>query len=245
MKKLIFVGAVALAGLLAGCSSTPTAVTIQKDEAAAAAAREAAEAKRMARADERAEKYLKRVPDWVSNPPRGDGAFVYAVGSGQSSKFDLSRQKAVLTGEFGLAKQYRQALSGQERMYQRDNGGTSGTQERYTVLIDKLVDRVQLVGHEVIKTETLVVDGGQYQTWVLMKLSFEDMEKILARQRSDAGADAAIDKQFEELDRRLKELRLEQRAEVRAAKPSPSALGLQPPETQDQAKAVGIARAGE
>lgn len=245
MKKLVYTLAISLAAALAGCPSTPTAVKIQKDEAAAAEAREAAEAKRMARADDKAEKYLKRVPDWVSNPPRGDGSFVYAVGSGQSSKFDLSRQKAVLTGEFGLAKQYRQALSGQERMYQRDSGGTSGAQERYTVLIDKLVDRVQLVGHEVIKTETLVVDGGQYQTWVLMKLSFDDMEKILARQRTDAGMDAAIDKQFDELDRRIKELRAEQREAAKNAGQRADSLGLPPPEDPGKGQSVGMAKAAD
>lgn len=211
--------------VLAGCASKPTAESIQKDEAAAMAAREAAEAKRNARADEKAERYLKRVPEWVSTPPRGDGAFVYAVGSGQSSKFDVARQKAQLTGEFGLAKQYRQALSGSERLFQRDAGGTGGVQERYTALIDKLVDRVQLVGHEVVKSETVVVDGGQYQTWVLMKLSFDDMEKILAKQRGDAGLEASIEKQFEELDRRLKELRTEQKADAQQGKTGVSSLG--------------------
>lgn len=226
--------------VLAGCSTKPTALSIQKDEEALTEAREAAEAKRIARANEKAEKFLKRVPDWVTTPPRGDGVNVYAVGSGVSSKLDVARQKAVLSGEFGLAKQYRQALSGSERMYQREGSGTAGVQERYTLLIDKLVDRVELVGHEVVRSETIAVDGGQYQTWVLMKLSFDDMERILARQRDQSAADASIDRQFEELDRRLKELRKEQRedraaskaavtAPVVEAKQDAGSLGVPPP----------------
>ena len=222
-------GLILLLGLavLAGCSSKPTAISIQKDEEALAEARDAAEAKRIARANEKAEKFLKRVPEWVTTPPRGDGVNVYAVGSGVSSKLDVARQKAVLTGEFGLAKQYRQALSGSERMYQRDGSGTAGVQERYTLLIDKLVDRVELVGHEVVRSETIAVDGGQYQTWVLMKLSFDDMERILARQRDQTAADASIDRQFEELDRRLQELRKEQREDRAAAKAAVTAPAVE------------------
>lgn len=90
-----------------------------------------------------------------------------------------------------------------------------------------------------------MVDGGQYQTWVPMKLSFDDMEKILARQRTDAGMDAAIDKQFDELDRRIKELRAEQREAAKNAGQRADSLGLPPPEDPGKGQSVGMAKAAD
>jgi hypothetical protein len=216
MKSLMSVALLVLVTGLFGCASKPNAVSIAKDEAAAEAARSEAERKRSAKATEAAEKFLAKVPAWVAEPPRSDGVNVYAVGEGQSSRLDLARKKALLTAEFGLAKQYKQALSGSERLYQRDSA--SGIpQERYTLLIDKLVDSVTLVGHQQVRQEVVVVDG-TYHSYVLMKLSFEEMERIISKQKA-ASQDKEIDAQFDELDRRLKAYRAEQQTAVPAVVP--------------------------
>jgi hypothetical protein len=194
---------------LFGCASKPTSVSIAKDEAAAEAARNEAERKRSERATAAAEKFLAKVPAWVSEPPRSDGMHVYAVGEGQSTRLDLARKKAVLTAEFGLAKQYKQALSGSERLFQRD-APTGLPQERYTLLIDRLVDSVPLVGSQQVRQEVVVIDG-TFHSYVLMKLSFEEMERHIAKQKA-ATQDKEIDAQFDELDRRLKAHRAEQQA---------------------------------
>lgn len=214
----------AAALLVAGCSSKPTALSIVKEEGALQEAREAAAARRMEARNEEGRKQIARLPDWVTSPPRADGEFVYAVGSGLSSRYDLARQKAVLGAEFNLAKQYKQALSGSEQMYQRDGGGIAGVQERYTLLIDRLVDRVQLAGHEVVSSEAYM-EQGRMQVHVLMKLSFDQLEQVLARQRA-ASANADIDAQFQRLEERLRQYR----KETAEATPVASAVKAPAPE---------------
>jgi len=219
-KRVMLVAVLVFATGLVGCASKPNAVSIAKDEAAADAARSAAERKRSARATEAAEKFLGKVPAWVGEPPRPDGMNVYAVGEGQSTRLDLARKKALLTAEFGLAKQYKQALSGSERLFQRDSA-TGSPQERYTLLIDKLVDSVPLVGHQQVRQEVVVVDG-MFYSYVLMKLSFDEMEKIISKQKA-ASQDKEIDAQFDELDRRLKAYRAEQQTGAQAPAGQPKA----------------------
>jgi hypothetical protein len=230
---------------LGGCSTKPTATSIIKDEQKVAEAREDSERTRMKRQNESMEKFIDKTPSWVSAPPRADATHVYAVGEAQSKRLDMARQKARLLAEFGLAKQYRQALSGSERLFQSDGVNGAAT-ERYTLLIDKLVDRVPLVGHELIKQETIVVDG-TYHTFMLFKLSMADMQRILARQR-DENVDRSIDQQFEELDRRLRSYRDEQRKSAAPSSSSdssktdsqaPASSAVQPPVREIRIVPVG------
>lgn len=215
--------------LTAGCSSKPTASSILKQEAALQEGRDAAAARRIEARNDEGRKQIARLPDWVTSPPRADGEFVYAVGSGVSSRYDLARQKAVLGAEFNLAKQYKQALSGSEQMYQRDTGGIAGAQERYTLLIDRLVDRVQLAGQEVVSSEAYM-EAGRLQVWVLMKLSFDELERVLARQRA-ASVNADIDAQFQRLEERLQQYR----KETAEATPVASAVKSSPPDATQAA----------
>jgi len=206
---------IGLAAVLAGCASKPTGLDIAKEEAKIAAARDKVAAEKLERETKAAQAFLKRVPSWVSDPPRADGQAVYALGTGEGKRLDMAQRKAVLTAEFDLAKQYRQALSGSEQLFQRDGGGSAVPQERYTLLIDRLVDRVELAGQEVIRRETIVHEGVFYH-YVLLKLSWQDMERVLARQRAGS-VDKSIDEQFVELDRRLRAHREQKRQEAAAA----------------------------
>lgn len=209
LKRLSGVAAGVLAVvLMAGCASKPDAATIAKDEAKLEAARNAAAAKRVEARNEALEANLKKVPEWVLVPPRADGEFVYAVGEGKSPSLAVARDMATLLAEFNLAKRYQDALSGQERA-SRQGYGAKVVEDRYSLLVDRLVDRVPLRGQEVIKSEVVVMDG-QYVQWVLMKLSFDQMERILRNQRAGLAKDEmAAD--FDALEKRLKAYREEQR----------------------------------
>jgi len=167
--------------VLAGCSSTPTAKSIAKDEAAAAEVRANAEAERTARAQQQAVRELGNVPEWALTPPKADAEGFYAVGMADSSKVDTAMKKALLHAEFQLAKSYRAIVSGNERQYQRDQGG-SGVSERYTLLIDSVVDRMPLGGYHVVQREVKPLDG-KFHSFVLVKLSYDQANKLIASAR--------------------------------------------------------------
>lgn len=68
------------------------------------------------------------------------------------------------------------------------------------------------------------------QVWVLMKLSFDELERVLARQRA-ASVNADIDAQFERLEQRLQQYRKDTAEAVPVASPVKSS----PPEATQAA----------
>jgi hypothetical protein len=216
------VAAVCVALLGVGCSSAPTAKDLAKDEAAASEVRAKADAERRAREQKAAEAYLETVPGWALAPPKADAEGMYAAGIADSAKLDIAMKKAMLSAEFQLAKAYRTIMSGSERQFQRDRG-SSGVAERYTLLIDSLVERVPVGGYEVVKREVKTVDG-KYHSYVLLKLSYEAFNKVMASSRQ-AETDASIDQQFAELEARLDKYRDERRQEAARAAAVRSASG--------------------
>lgn len=183
--------------MISGCSSTSDVVDRERQ-----VAEDRAElvSEREERENERLEERLDEVPRWVLETPRPDATGVYAVGIGESKKLRTSLNSARLQGEFGLAKVYKQELSGQERAYEQDNGGEE-VSEQYTALIDKLVERVPVVGYEVVEQETQVIQG-KYSTYVLVKLPFEQFNNVLREQRRLAKDDTIINA-FNDLEKRL------------------------------------------
>lgn len=208
--RLVMVVAV---GLMAGCSSTRDMATIAKEQAKAEQTRDEADQARRERKNEILRKQMDATPRWALSPERTDGTGVYAVGFGDSDKLTLAIQKATLQAEFGLAKRYRQELSGSERLGQMDKGERASS-ESYTQLIDKLVANVPLVGAEVVEQEVKAVQG-QFSAWVLMRISFDQLAKTAAAE-SGAAIDERMKAAFAELERRVRDrqeqaLRLEER----------------------------------
>ena len=190
--------------MVSGCSSTESVVErerqLSEDRAEFADERNERENLRL-------NNKLEQVPEWATSPPRPDETGMYAIGIGESKKLRTSINSAKLQAEFGLAKISKQELSGQERSFEQDNGGELVT-EQYTAIIDKLVERVSVVGYEVVEQETLVIEG-KYHTFTLLKLPFEQFNKVLSEQRRLAKNDmisGAFDDLEKRLDKRQKEL---------------------------------------
>ena len=189
--------------IVSGCSSTESVVERERQYS-----EEVAEliVEKNERENERLNQQLVKVPEWVTSPPRPDETGMYAVGIGESKKLRTSMNSAKLQAEFGLAKISKQELSGQERSYEQDNGG-EGVSEQYTAIIDKLVERVSVVGYEVVEQETLVIEG-KFRTFTLLKLPFEQFNKVLSEQRRLA-KDDKITNAFDNFEKRLEKRRQE------------------------------------
>lgn len=186
---------------------------VQKDQVRAEAVRAKAEEERANKKQVQNEAYLDQVPAWAMEVPKPDGSGLYALGAAEAANWSLARKKAMLEAEFGLAKLYRQELSGSERSYtnERDDKALN---TQYTALIDKLVTRVQVVGFEVIKQDVRALHGS-FHSWVLLKLPYTEVNQVLKEQRSES-MDASVRAAFDDLDKRVN-ARMAQRTQEQKA----------------------------
>jgi hypothetical protein len=139
-------------------------------------------------------------PDWFLAPPASDGVGFYGVGYARSKNMGHGLKAARLQAEFDLAKMYKQELSGSERAFER--GDSQGdVQVQTTFLIDKIIDAVPVVGYSVVEQKMIPVDG-VFETFVLLKLPYDEFNKVLQSQRSQT-LDKTVQSSFDDLDRRL------------------------------------------
>lgn len=207
----IIVAAVAIGALLTGCASTPKSLKdIAKEQAEVTTLQARAQAEQRQQDQQRMEAAMQQVPAWALDMPQPDASGVYAVGMGEADRLRLALRKAMLDAEFGLAKLYRQELSGSERAFTQDSSGDA-VSEQYTALIDKLVSAVPVVGFQVIGQEVKPIDG-LYHAFVLLKLPYDEFNRVLQSQRRNE-QDKTIRAAFDDLERRLEKRRQQDRAE--------------------------------
>lgn len=156
---------------------------------------------------EQKQERIDSLPDWVITPPKsGLSSGFFAVGTGKSDNMDMSMSQSTLKAEFGLAKQFRQEISGQERSYARQSGH-GATVSDMEVLIDKLVDQVVITGHTLVDREVQLHDGN-YIVYSLFHLPPDAIGRI-AQQSQQVTHDQQVQDAF---------MRLEQRLEKRATR---------------------------
>lgn len=204
--KVITAISIMSGAVLIACASKPTAESIQKEQLKAEELRDQADVANAKKRQSQNEDFIVGIPAWALQPPRPDAEGMYAVGAAESASLNVAQKKAILDAEFGLAKQYRQELSGSERSFTQERNDRS-LASQYTQLIDKLVARVPVVGFEVVKQEVKSVHG-TFHSWILLKLPYAQFNRILQEQRAES-VEASVQKEFDELDRRLKERAIE------------------------------------
>ncbi|MCO4319891.1 hypothetical protein [Aliidiomarina quisquiliarum] len=143
---------------------------------------------------------LDILPDWVESPPDADATGFYGVGIAQSKALNHSRRAARLLAEFELATQYRNEISGSERSFEESRAsGDVNTQT--TFLIDRIIDAVPVVGYQIVDQQ-IKAHNGQFFTYVLLKLPYDQFNAALQQQR-EAETDSRVQAQFDDLERRL------------------------------------------
>ncbi|MBU6993984.1 LPP20 family lipoprotein [Ferrovum myxofaciens] len=215
-KKVIALCVLSALVVLSGCSSTNSMKETAADEAAAVKIHTQAAADQRAAEQKRLETNISKIPEWAIQAPPPDDNGVYAVGIGESDKIRLAIRKAMLDGEYGLAKNYNQLLSGSERQYSQANSGDY-SQSQYTQLIDSLVSQVPIVGFEVIHQNVRPVDGA-YTAYVLLKLPYNQVNRVL-QERGASASSEDIKHSFDELSGRLNKLQKQNAQQV--SQPSP------------------------
>jgi len=152
------------------------------------------------------EEEIKILPPWVLTPLQADLTGFYAVGMAESKSIFFVMKKAKMQAEFELAKQYRQLLSGSERSFERENV-TGELQTQTTVLIDKLIDEVPIIGYDIVQQEIIAVNG-KHTAYILLKMPYEQYNTVMQAQK-ESQTETKIANAFDALQTRLTSRRAE------------------------------------
>lgn len=203
---------VAVSAVLGGCSSSPNEELYDR-LADMEEQRLEIEQARLDIETEKREQEIKLLPSWVLDPPKMDATGVYGVGIAKSKDIGFGLKSARLQAEFELSKSFGQEMSGSERSFQQ--GGSEGdVAAQTTFLIDKIVDAVPVVGYEVVEQEAVIIDG-QHQFFVLLKMPFDQFNKVLQMERAKE-LDTKVLASFDDLERRLDKRRTQKAEEAQA-----------------------------
>lgn len=232
-----------LAALVTGCASNSDRYDLEKQQMKMEQLRSEQADKLATEKDKKLQSQLDQVPDWVTQPPQIDAGGVYGVGIGSSDDLSIALDKARLKADYKLAQELKQQISGLEQNYAEDATG-SGSDQRYQAAIERFVAGVNMAGQEQVK-QKVVVSGGKYHAYLLMRLSFAEMQKMLDEQSKMAGYDR-MKEAFKELHKRVKEaqaqkLQQEQGAASKAVSPAkkPQTKASGADKTGSQVKAGG------
>lgn len=193
--------------VLSGCSSMSNEASTQallKQQLEMEKLRREFTQERQDEEQQQREKEINIVPPWVLAPLQADHTGFYAVGMAESQSIFFVLKKAKMQAEFELAKQYRQLLSGSERSFERENA-EGELQTQTTVLIDKLINEVPIVGYDVVKQKIIALNG-KHTAYILLKMPYEQYNKVLQAQKNRQ-VEASVADAFDELQVRLKSRR--------------------------------------
>lgn len=173
-KKVIVTAMLSSTLFSVGCSSTVTKKDIAEQEIEIQEMRAVAKEEAANKKQEKMEKEVNLVPAWALDPPRTDETGIYAVGSGSDEDPVTSSRKAMLQAKYELASTLKTELSGEDTM------SGSGEQD-YRYIINGFVNKVTITGYEIIERKVEPIDG-KYKTYVLIKLPFNSLNKVIQEQ---------------------------------------------------------------
>lgn len=237
-KSITLTAALALLAL-GGCSTTTSMADIARDQAKADQIRQSAEAERSAKRQAAMSNEIGTMPEWVTQVPPTDATGFYAVGQGDSDSLRVSMEKAHMDGEFGLAEQFKNSVSGQ--IQHRDKEGANGRQEDYKRLVDNLVSEVPLNGYQVIHQDVKPIQG-RFHTYVLLRLPFDSINRVVQEQETHTH-DAEVKQDFQELSDRIEKLKEDARLKAAADKQAAVQQPVVAPVAQQNAPAASVAPA--
>lgn len=206
LKPCLLVTIIVLSAL-SGCSSTNNQASTQaviKQQLEMDKLRRELNQEKLEIEQQQRQAEINVMPPWVLAPLPSDNTGFYGIGMAESKSLFFVMKKAKMQAEFELAKQYRQLLSGSERSFERENAAGE-LQTQTTVLIDKLIDEVPIVGYDVVKQKVIALNG-MHTAYVLLKMPYEQYNKALQVQK-DNQVDANVVKAFDALQTRLKSRR--------------------------------------
>lgn len=189
LKTAVIVSVVSVVSvvLLSGCASQSPQIEIEELQAELEAQRASQLEQSQERKNEQLNESLDIVPSWVIAPPKPDVTGIYGVGLAESSNLNMVMKKARLQAEFEIAQQMAQEISGLEQQFSEDATGNEANL-RFESVVERFVNSVEIAGQEIVEQDVKVANG-KYNGFVLMRLSFDSMERMLEERSTMEGYD--------------------------------------------------------
>ena len=186
---------------LFGCSTSDKVATAES-QVEAQEFLSKAEQKQRDKQHQRNQEFMQDVPEWALKTKAPDQHGIYAVGIADAGSVQMALKKSKLQAEFGLAQAFQQEISGSERSVQEESSNHLSV-NKYISVIDKLVERVPVVGAEVVDQELISSPStGLFTSFVLLKLPYNEINRVLREQRNQS-SDKKIQTYFDDLERRI------------------------------------------
>jgi hypothetical protein len=115
---------------------------------------------------------VDNMPEWFLSPPSGKNRGIYGVGMSSSKDIQFSKLKSQLQAEFDLSKKFGQIISGQERSHIEEINTNGQVQKSASQTIDKLVNKQNIAGYEIVSTESFINEG-VVSIYTLLYMSFD------------------------------------------------------------------------
>ncbi len=127
---------------------------------------------------EASKKVLRKMPEWVLEPPREEG-FIFESGTATSRDLQVCRDKAADAARLNIARSLETRFNSLTKRFQEEVGTEADAQflDQFTQAT-KAVVSTTLVGLSTEEAEVLVEDG-VYRAYVLLKLPLGAANKIL------------------------------------------------------------------
>jgi len=162
--------AILLAIVLAACAAPKPGTP----EAAAKA-----EEIREKQAVESAQKTVREMPEWFTEPPSSNSV-LYDVATATSADLQLALDKAVLDAKYRLADRLRGQMNGKMKRFIEETGGAKDPQilQETSKVVSNLFTDVNAAGYRVSKTK-IIPQGAGYRAYVLVEYPIGEANKVL------------------------------------------------------------------
>ena len=120
---------------------------------------------------ERDAKIQEATPEWWDEMPPGTETVMYSVGTAVSQDMQFSRDKAINSALFALAKQMQVRMTSKNKIMIKEAG--LGEDVQFKSNIERaqkiIIKNVSITGYKIIKSKTAPRANGGYRTYVLVE----------------------------------------------------------------------------
>lgn len=150
------------------------------------------------------------IPEWIIEPPEDDNQYLYATGVAESSRMNISRNRAEITAKSELAAKLGEKVEALQKLFEEEvDTDTASMYSGAFTNATQIIISQELRGVSTVERDFSARDGGGYISYVLMRMPVgtarDELENALSREE-EMYIRFKESKAFEELQNNLERL---------------------------------------